>query len=258
MRDYGLVEIRVSGTLGNQPLSPENFDIREIEQLFHVIQDLLYPNQKATRSPITFSYEPGSVRNIFRTSAQNVLVFSTIIGMVSENGNLDGLELPVARALDEVQRSAVRNNFTYEFGIPEQAPQLTISNSTNFYFNDDIWADAEFYLYGTLISAGGKDKSSIRLNTEDYGILTISTNQEFLRNLQQNVLYKRFAVHAMGRQNIFTGEMDPSNLQLLKLSPHHPYFDENYINQLIKRATPHWAQVEDVDQWMAEIRGIDE
>lgn len=258
MRDYGLVEIRVSGNIGNHPLSPENFDIREIEILFHVIQDLLYPNKKERRAPITFSYEKGSVKNIFKTSLQSVAVFSAILGLVNENGNLDGLELPVARALDLVQKSAIRNNFTYEFGIPNQAPKLIISHSTTYQFNDDLWADAEFYFYGTLISAGGKDKSSIRLNTEDYGVLTFTTNQEFLKSLKQNVLYKQFAVHAKGRQNIYTNETDTSSLQFLDMESYDDRYDDDYLNQLIKRASPSWDDVEDVDEWLNEIRGLND
>jgi len=45
MNDSGKIEIRVVGRLGNEPLSPDNFDIREIKSLFDVVETLLYPNQ---------------------------------------------------------------------------------------------------------------------------------------------------------------------------------------------------------------------
>ena len=55
MEESDKIEIRVIGRMGNDPLSPENFDIREIKSLFDVVETLLYPNQKNSRAPITYS-----------------------------------------------------------------------------------------------------------------------------------------------------------------------------------------------------------
>ncbi len=256
MEEFGKIEIRVIGRIGNAPLSPDNFDIREIRCLFDVVEAMLYPNQKYSRAPITYSLEKGSVRNIFRTSMQSAKAFLAIIGMVQQTGTLRGLELPVARALQEVQKSATRNNFIYEFGTPQEtSPSLTISKDTSFHINEDLWANAEFYFYGMLINAGGKDKTNIHLQTKDNGLLTISTKKEFLQERTDNILYKYFTVQALGRQNIVTGEIDTSNLQLIALTPYEPNYNEQYLEELIKRASPKWEDVEDVNNWLSEIRG---
>ncbi|MDE5806290.1 MAG: hypothetical protein K2H58_08570 [Paramuribaculum sp.] len=257
MDELGKIEIRVIGRMGNAPLSPENFDIREIKSLFDVVETLLYPNQKNGRAPITYSLESGSVRNIFRTTCQSAAAFIAVVSLVQKSGSLEGLEIPTARALQEVQRSAIKNNFIYEFGTPDdEVPALTISKDTSYHINENLWADAEFYFYGVLISAGGKDKTNIHLHTKDNGILTIATEKEFLQGLEKNVLYKHFMVRAVGRQNLLSGELDTSSLQLLELSAYDPTYNDQYLGNLIKKASPKWANIGDPDKWVSEIRGI--
>lgn len=257
MEESGKIEIRVIGRIGNEPLSPENFAIREIRSLFDVVETMLYPNQKNSRAPITYSLESGSVRNIFKTTLQSAAAFIAIVSLVQQTGSLEGLELPTARALHEVQKSAVRNNFTYEFGTPyEDKPYLTISKDTTYHIDENLWADAEFYFYGVLVNAGGKDKTNIHLLTKDNGLLTIATEKEFLQNLEENVLYKHFMVRAVGRQNIVSGELDTSSLHLLELSNYDPTYNKQYLDNLIKKASPKWAGVVDADKWVSEIRGI--
>ena len=46
METKGIFEIRVSGNKGNEPLKPENTDIKEIKVILDNIEDILYPNQK--------------------------------------------------------------------------------------------------------------------------------------------------------------------------------------------------------------------
>ncbi|MDE7376194.1 MAG: hypothetical protein K2N16_05040, partial [Muribaculaceae bacterium] len=242
MDNSGKVEIRVSGRVGNEPLSPENFDIREIKELFDVVETLLYPTAKAVRAPISFSMEEGSVRNIFRTTVQSAATFLTIVALVQQSNSLDVLELPAARALQEVQKSAIRTGFTYEFSAPDkEIPALTISKDTSFHINDNLWADAEFYFYGMLINAGGKDKTNIHLQTKDNGVIILATEREYLQDQKDNVLYKQFMVRTTGKQNISSGAIDMSSLQLLEMTPYDPTYQEQYLAKLIKRASPKWA-----------------
>lgn len=253
----GKIQIRVIGKYGNEPLSPNNFDIREIKKLFEIIEPLFYPTPKIQRSPITYSIEDGSVINIFRASTQAVVMLLATLNMVREQGNLQGLELPAAKALCELQKSAVKNNYIYELGEPEsKSPALTISTETSYHINEDLWAEVEFYFYGQLMDAGGSESPNIHLKTKDYGTLKISSKKEYLKDLQENILYKYYSVRALGRQNIETGEIDSSSLILLEMTKVDNEYDDQYLAQLIAKATPRWADVKDVDKWLDTIRGI--
>ena len=118
-----------------------------------------------------------------------------------------------------------------------------------------VWADAEFYFYGKVTNAGGKEKANIHISTEDLGTIRIQTPISFLENYDDNLLYKSFGVRATGKQHSETGEIDTSSLKFVEMVDYHPKYDELYLNNLIDKASNNWAQVTNKDSWLREIRG---
>lgn len=110
----------------------------------------------------------------------------------------------------------------------------------------------EFYFYGTVINAGGKDKTNIHLQTKDYGLIIIATPKEILEKQKENILYRHFSVRAKGRQNISTREIDPTSFELLEMIPFDPNYNEQYLANLIKKASPRWKGVHDADKWLSK------
>lgn len=255
MDKQGLIEIHIVGAKGNNQLSPDNFDIKEIKVLLESIEDLLYPNNKKDRPDITYSIETGSVRNIFKTSMQAVVAFSAVMTMVNQTGSIDGLELPTARAIEKIQDVARKTDYTFEFKTSNDvASVLTVSPDTNYHRTTDLWVDAEFYFYGTLTNAGGKDKSNIHLDTNEVGSIIIATDKDFLKKEEKNLLYREYGVRVLGKQNVETGEIDRSDLKLLDLIDYTPRFNEAYINSLIAKVGNRFNGI-DIDEWISEIRG---
>lgn len=123
-----------------------------------------------------------------------------------------------------------------------------------FYRTENIWADAEFYFYGILKDAGGKSKANVHLDTRDYGYLSFATGEEFLKEREDNLLYKEYGVRANGKQNIETGEIDTKSLVLIELIDYQPKFDNDYLNSLIKKAKNSWSKI-DPDEWLLKVRG---
>lgn len=133
---------------------------------------------------------------------------------------------------------------------------MRITPETRYQRSSEIWVDAEVYLYGTLTDAGGKDRSNIHLDTKEYGQVTIDSDKVYLKNIQENLLYKEFGVRAKGKQSLATGEIDMSSLRLISLRGYRPVYDENYLNGLIAKASKSWAGV-DVDSFMSDLRGYE-
>ena len=88
MGQRGTIEIRVSGSKGNLELSPDTYDIREIAQIFDVVESILFSGNKKQRPDISYSIESGSVRHVFRTSFQSIVATTAILTNVlaKENG----------------------------------------------------------------------------------------------------------------------------------------------------------------------------
>ena len=255
MDNIGEREIRVIGTFGNQDLRPNNYDIKHIATILQNVEDLLYPTNKNDRPLITYDIQEGSVKHLFKTSLQAVVGFSALLGQIKSNNSIDFLELKTARAIESLQNLSRQKNYEFEIKTSmSENFELVINSSTKFFRTENIWADAEFYFYGTLKDAGGKNKATIHLDTQDYGYLSIATGEEFLKEREENLLYRNFGVRATGKQNINSGEIDTRSLSLVELIDYQPKFDSEYLNSLINKAKKSWIDV-DADEWLFNLRG---
>ena len=255
MDQRGTIEIRVSGYKGNLRLSPDLYDIKEIAQLFDIVESILFSGNKKQRPEITYSIENGSVRHIFKTSFQTILATSAVLASVLQSGSIDKLDLPTARAIEKLQADAVSKNYEFTISTSEwKEGELRITPLTHYRRSEEIWVDAEIYLYGTLTDAGGKDKSNIHIDTKEYGQVTIDAEKDYLKNLKENLLYKEYGVRAKGKQSLATGEIDLSSLKLISLRGFKPVYDENYLNGLIAKASKSWENV-DVERFLSDLRG---
>ena len=258
MEKTGEIFIHIVGQVGNEPLGPDNYDISHLKQILDDAEDLLYPNDKrASRPIISYEMKSGSVKHVFKTSMQKVAEFTAVLSMVVTNGNLDGLESPTARAFEHIQMVSRQNGFDVDFSTSIDSKTILKFNSvTNYLRSEQVWADAEFYFYGKVTDAGGKNKANIHLDTQDYGSLLISADKDYLENLEGNPLYREYGIRAVGKQNVITGELDPSSLKLIEIINYERKFNDAYIEDLIKKATPKLENM-DVDSWIAEVRGKD-
>jgi len=251
----GDIEIRVVGKTGNLELKPDNYDIRHIASLLQNVEDLLFPNSKKDRPLVTYNIQEGSVRHIFKTPIQYIIGFSAILGQIQDSNSIDFLDLRTARAIESIQELSLQKNYIFQFQTSIQNNvELLISPNTKFYRTENVWVDAEFYFYGILTSAGGKNKANIHLDTKEYGSLIIDTGKKFLEGREDNLLYKKFGVRVTGRQNLETGELDNKSLKMVELVDYNPKYDAIYLDALISKAKKSWKGV-DKDDWLSNLRG---
>lgn len=256
MQNTGFLEIKVNGKKGNKPLSPDNYDIRELMEIIGNVENLLFPLDKRDRPAITYEMREGSVRHLFKTSLQYIIGFNAVLGEIERTNKIDFLDLNTATAIEAFQEVAVKYDYSLVVGTSlEQSNKLNINKETQFKRSEAIWADAEFYFYGKVTNAGGKDRANMHLWTEELGTIRIQTPISFLKQYESNLLYKSFGVRAIGRQNSQTGEIDLSSLKFIELSGYDPKFDESYLNDLIAKAEKSWSNIPEKESWLREIRG---
>lgn len=255
MEKIGNIEIRVVGKSGNLELNPENYDIKYIASILQNVEDLLYPNNKKDRPLITYDIKDGSVRHIFKTPVQYIIGFSAILGQIQESNSIDFLDLKTARAIESIQQVSQQKNYEFQFSTSvKDGIGLSIGPNTRFFKTETNWVDAEFYFYGILKDAGGKSKANIHIDTDDFGYLAFETGQDFLKEQEENLLYKKFGVRATGKQNLETGEIDTKSLKLVELINYTPKFDSDYLTSLITKAKKNWKGV-DTNEWLLNLRG---
>ncbi|MFH1118537.1 MAG: hypothetical protein V1775_01855 [Bacteroidota bacterium] len=256
MEKIGFIEIRISGSKGNLDLSPDNYDIREIITMLENAENLLYSGDRHDRPTISYRIEEGSVRHIFKTSVQYIIGFNAIIGQIAQIQHIDFLDHSTAKAFENIQGVASKRDYVFSIRTSlENSSELTIDRTTSYYRAEAIWADAEFYFYGKLTNAGGKDKANIHLYTDELGTLRIQTPISFLEQYDENLLYKTFGIRATGKQHSETGEIDTTTLKFIELVDYQPRYDELYLKGLRDKAKKSWLGDIDPDHWLNEIRG---
>lgn len=252
----GYIEIRITGSKGNLDLSPDNYDIREIIYILENAEKLLYSGDKRDRPTISYKIEDGSVKHIFKTSIQYIIGFNAIIGQVTQVQNIDFLDIGTAKAFENIQDIATKRNYTFSIKTSlDNTNEVKLDKTTHFYRTEAVWADAEFYFYGKVTNAGGKEKANVHIFTEELGTIRIQTPISFLERYDENLLYKNFGIRATGKQNSETGEIDTTSLQFIELVDYQPKYDEHYLNSLRDRAKKSWLGTIDPDKWLKEIRG---
>src|SRR5690606_584298 len=137
----------------------------------------------------------------------------------------------------------------------DQTNEVKVDKTTRFYRTEAIWADAEFYFYGKVTNAGGKDKANIHIYTEEQGTVRNQTPISFLEQYDENLLYKTYGIRATGKQHSETGEIDASTLKFIQLVDYQLKYDEQYLDSLIEKASKTWAGIKDKNKWLKEIRG---
>jgi hypothetical protein len=258
MEKTGHIEIKISGFRGNLELSPDNYDIREIMVVLENAENLLFPYDKKDRPVLSYKIEEGSVRHIFKTSVQFIIGFNAILGQINSVQNIDFLDQPTAKAIENFQELAVKNELTFTISTSiAESNALNIDRSTNYIKTQSLWVEAEFYFYGKLTNAGGKDKANIHILTEELGTLRIGTPIEFLEKYEENLLYKTFGIRAIGKQHVETGEIDRSSLRFVELIEYQPKYDEDYLRSIRNKAVNSWLNEIDPDKYLSEIRGYD-
>jgi hypothetical protein len=218
MDKIGFIEIRITGSNGNLELSPDNYDIREIMSVLQDAENLLFPNDKRDRPTISYKIEGGSVRHILKTSIQYVIGLNAILAQVNQANNIDFLDAPTAKALENFQYTATQKDYVFYVKTSlNDSNELKLDRTTKLYRTEAVWADAEFYFYGKLTNAGGKDKANIHILTDELGTIRVETPISFLEKYEENLLYEVFGIRTAGKQHSETGEIDKSTLKFIEL-----------------------------------------
>lgn len=254
MERSGEVIIHIEGHQGTIALSPETTDIRDIQAVLKDIEHILYPGSRGDRPQISYHIEDGSVKHVFKTAMQAVIAANSLLVTVESHGEIGFLEPKTASAIERLQMLARQKDYTVSFFTNLQdEPVLTMTAETDFVMGEQSWVEAEFYFYGVLKDAGGKVKTNIHLDTEEYGYLRIQADEEQLKSYPENPLYRYWGVRALGRQNPLTGEIDKQSIRLIELIDYEAKFDKKYIARLIERAQGHWGRTPEDD--LNEMRG---
>lgn len=247
------IEIHIRGKIGNEELRPETYDIRELRDMIDIVCGVMGHTNKSN-DLISLEIKDGSVRQLFYSTKQQVMIAATLLQLVASNPHMENVDDRLASQIETIQSKAISLGYTYEICTSEKGTPLLISPMTNYKRLEAQWVDADYYLYGIVENAGGAKDGAIRLRHKGE-LLTIDVDKDMLASLEKNIVYHECGVYVKGRQNVTTYEMDKSSLRLVSFLDYTDRYNEQYLKDCIKKASPVWADVHDPVLWLYEIRG---
>lgn len=255
--DKNFIAVHIVGGKGANPLSVDNYDIKELCTFLQNLDGFLTVNGKRAEVVLKEINE-GSVRLKFMSTLQAITMFAATISVISGNESLEGVEPSTAKAVEDIQKDSRLKGYTYSFSTSKSSEELRITPDSNFKRSEALWIDGEFYFYGVIHDAGGKTSPNIHVDTKELGALKIGAKKDYLRDLPGNLLYRTCGIRAKGRQNLITKEIDRESLELISIFDYSTDYDEKYINDLVAQATPILSTIPDKQEWLNELRGRNE
>lgn len=254
MPDINYIEVHIEGGKGANPLSVDNYDIKELCFFLQTLEGFFVVGGKRSEVVLKEIGE-GSVRLKILATLQAMAMFAATISVVSGNESLVGVEPATAKAIEDIQKDSRIKGYSYSFCTSNSSEKLVITPNSNYKRSEALWIDGEFYFYGVIHDAGGKTSPNIHIDTKEFGSLKISASKDYLRDQTCNLLYHTCGIRAKGRQNLTTKEIDKESLELVSIFDYSPVYNENYIEELIAQATPILSTIPDKQEWLNELRG---
>lgn len=93
--------------------------------------------------------------------------------------------------------------------------------------------------------------------TEDNSTIIVYVTENWLSELEKNIVYKNYGLRVSAKQNIHSFQLDEKSIKLIELIEYNPVYDKKSLNRLIQKATPKWKGI-DAEAWLQEIRGTNE
>lgn len=253
MANSDYIEVHIEGKKGVDKLTPDNYDISELQGVLEIISKLS-PSKKGDE-PLSLRIIDGSVKQVFHSSKQRVAMFATILSLVAGNYYLEDIDPATANAIETIQQSARQQGYTYKIqtSIPATR-QLEISPATNYCRKKIDWVEGDFYLYGEVVLTGGQ-MPKLHINTKEYGNLVVNASREFLATAQ-NLLYHTCGMLVRGQQNVETNEMNTNDLVLVKMiADYTPNLDLDYLNHCIQKVTANFGGQAGYEEWYNLVKG---
>ena len=255
------IDIKIEGLREGQPLSPDLLDIDEVVNLLSYARDFLFPEKGKSRGRVSVALKEGSAVISLDVDYATAVQSQAILGQLNIDHNLGLLSSRQVEAIESIQKFVKEKDFVLFFGMSDKIQDgLRIDRKTEWFFPEDIWVDEELFVTGVIVDVGGKTKSNVHIDTEDFETLTVAADKDTLSDDSKNRLYKKHQLRIRIKRNLNTGEFKKGSAELIEFID----FDEGreetaeeYLDRLIVEAKPYMDQIEDPDEWLKNVRGYD-
>ena len=251
------MEFKLESKVNGVAVVPQNIGFGELLTFTKEVGEFIRGSESpSVLDQVHVEFEKGSFVVKAFLSAALMAGVETDYKILEQGQNLGNVDKNRLAVIIKWQKRARQDTDFNVSILPSENTSLTsisISSDTNFREEDrDLWVKVERYLTGEIYTQGGKNKVNIHLTTESGLDMILDTTQEYLSSKKIS-MYKAVNVHIEALENVRTHEL--KNKRLIEITGQGPSYDENELNDFIKKGTAAWRDVNDISKWVAEQRG---
>lgn len=255
------LQFAIDDQLLGESVSPENISLPMLEEFIQQVTAFIKGSGKVDLRNIKTEIRQGSFAVAVADELGELAEAKKDYDCAVNSKDLTDID-PIRRAvLIDWQRSVLKNTqrrYKLRFTNSEDDQKLSdwkliIDSNTQFHFHQEIWADVELYLYGRINDLGGKTRANIHLELDNGRTIKAEASPELLMGDKQNRIYKDQLIRIRAKQNIKT--LEYRNESLISYENYNPLYDEDSLNNIIKKGRIAWSDIKDPVAWVNGLRG---
>ena len=258
MVDKDKMEFVLRSKIRGVEVTPHTISLSMFNRFNQEVEQLIVGSEKEVPlDEIHAEIEDGSYKLVVIIPAIISAVLAGDVRRLNDSETVNDIDSKRAEVILKWQNDSKKNDDTAYSVISSYpgANPVRITSETDYKeVAGNLWVDVEKYLLGEVMDMGGSTRTNIHLKIEGHKkALKINADQGYLRDLDENKLYKQQLLRVTGQENIKTGEL--RHLQLISFADYKPGYDNTELSTLIEKATATWSDVEDPSIWLNNLRG---
>ena len=257
MNEARTIDFVLRGRVDGVEITPATIGLSRFNEFNRQVEEFVGGTERLSPDGVRVRVEPGSYKLKVLLPALAAVALEPDLRLLRRQDSLGEIDPKRAEVIVRWQAKARMNrDLAYEIA-PEGDPLTAISlDATTDYRIGEIvpWVRVEKYLFGEVMDMGGAQRANVHIRLRDSGkLVRVGTDQDYLRDQEENRLYRKVLVRVEGEQHHRTGEL--RNLRLLSFEDYAPRYDEGALDRFAAAGSLAWADVSNPSRWVEELRG---
>lgn len=253
-----IIDFILRGKMDGEDITPRTIGLSQFNEFNRQVELFIAGSDRSKLNQVHIQIEDGSY--ILRTAVSSAPTMTSLISDLKLLERQDALGEVDPKRAEIVQRWQAHSKVDHDIAYaihPEgkSFPPLRISHKTDYRIGEvQPWVTVEKYLHGEIMDMGGAETVNIHLRlTRSRKTVIIGASQDYLREQEENRLYRKALLHVQADQHYRTREL--RNIRLIAFADYDPTYSEDALDRFAVEGAKAWADVPDAVGWVRELRG---
>lgn len=251
------IDFVLRGRVDGVEITPATIGLSRFNEFNRQVEEFVGGSERLPLDEVHVRVEPGSYKLKVLLPFAVASALESDLRLLARQDSLGEIDPKRAEVVARWQSKA-RTSQQLAYVIrseDESLPPISLDSTTDFRVGEIVpWVKVEKYLFGEVMDMGGAQRANVHIRLSDSGkLVRVGTDQTYLRDQEENRLYRKVLVRVEAEQHHRTGEL--RHLRLLSFEDYAPRYDEDALDRFAVAGREAWADVSDPSRWVEELRG---